>query len=81
MFPSRKDPYFMRTFPSAPRLGDSRAPCTAGCPGIPSMSWEAANICSKIRNEIGRELLSTMFLKTKRSEAGPSGKNGSVLQV
>lgn len=43
MFPSREDPYFMCTFPSAPRPLHSRLP------GIPSMGWEVANICSKIR--------------------------------
>lgn len=80
MFPSRKDPYFMHTSPGALRQGDSHTPCRAGCPGIPGMGWEVANMYSKIWNEIGRELLSTMCLKTK-SEAGPSGKNDSVLQV
>lgn len=48
--------------------------------GVPSMGWESRKHLFKIQKEIGRELSSTMFLETKRREAGPSGKS-AVLQV
>lgn len=44
------------------------------------MGWESPKHLFKIRKEIGRELSSTMFLETKRREAGPLGKS-AVLQV
>lgn len=39
--------------------------------GSPAGTGKVANICSKIQEEIGRELSRAMFLETKRSEAGP----------
>lgn len=52
----------------------------SGLPRGPSMGWESRKHLFKIWKEIGCELSSTMFLETKRREAGPLGKS-AVLQV